>query len=91
MTSSGKLLSRRNEMFRIAERYLESDLTRRAFCETESLVLSTFDYWLRKYKEAHDTSAKDEFIPLSLKTEVSASRRRIELDLPGDISLRIYY
>lgn len=40
----------------MVERYLRSGQTRRAFCESEGVALSTLDWWLRKGKARSGTS-----------------------------------
>jgi transposase-like protein len=38
-------------MFRVVERYRQSGLTQKRFCETEGFALSTLQFWVSRYKQ----------------------------------------
>jgi hypothetical protein len=42
-------------MFRVVERYRQSGLTQKRFCETEGVALSTLQFWVSRYKRHHNT------------------------------------
>ena len=82
--------SRRLEMFTHIEAWESSKRSQHKYCKENGLSVSTFIYWLKKYHEPKDHPVKTSFIPLTV-TNTEENHRRFELDLPGDIHLRIYY
>jgi len=53
MSDNRPLSARSQEMFAVIETYQASDLTQKAFCQSEGLALSTFQYWLARYRREH--------------------------------------
>ncbi len=68
---------RRSKMFRLIEVYHKSGQSQKHFSEENNLSLSTFLYWLRKYRK--EKSQAGGFIPLQLSGNRSTSDCRIEL------------
>ena len=51
MPTTQSMSERAQRMFEIIERYRNSNLTQKAFCEAEGLALSTFQYWTSRYNK----------------------------------------
>lgn len=76
MTATKQLTPRAVEMHTLIEQYLDKgDVTQRRFCEEQNLPLSTFQYWLKHYRQ-HKNSELDRldnrhatagFIPVKIK------------------------
>ncbi len=62
---------RRQWRFATVEKYLASGQTQKQFCQQEHLAYSTFQVWLKKYRQTKSASASERqrgsnFIPLTL-------------------------
>lgn len=67
------------QMFGCIDRWQQSGLTQKAFCQQVNLAYHVFHYWYRRYRIAENKSASS-FIKLGISTpSVSSS---IELVLP---------
>ncbi|WP_456443132.1 IS66 family insertion sequence element accessory protein TnpA, partial [Caldithrix abyssi] len=51
MESNVSNSARKQAMFKIIEAYEQSGQTQRAFCKERELAITTFLYWLRKYRK----------------------------------------
>ncbi|MCK5520302.1 MAG: hypothetical protein KAI81_04255 [Candidatus Marinimicrobia bacterium] len=80
--------SRREEMFAHIRKMENLEINQRQYCESNALALSTFSYWLRQYREQQEVTGNTGFIPLNISHH---TERRLELDLPDGLNLRIYY
>ena len=65
--------------------YEQSSLTRKQFCERESLPLSTFDYWRHKLRQPEEEYG-DESVFVALTSDSGATRSDA---LPWDIELQL--
>jgi len=86
--------SRSQEMFSKVEAYFSTDLTQQQFCDRERIVKSTFQYWLRKYRNLHNQNiaAFGDFIPVqwsSVNTRQSISAN-CEIEVPGRMVIRFH-
>jgi hypothetical protein len=85
------LSPRGRQMFALIEKAENSPLSQKAFCQQEELPLSTFTYWLKKYRRFKKTiSAPEDFIPLKIN-EGSPQKQShwCEIEFPGGIMIRI--
>jgi len=66
MMEKSPLIPRAQQMYPLMEKYLSSQLTQRQFCQQEALSMSTFLYWLKRYRRNQQSDAQSarEFIPL---------------------------
>ena len=56
------------EMYPLVEQWLESGETQLTFCDSHNLTISTFSYWVRKYRKQNRVSeAGGSFVPLSIQ------------------------
>ncbi|MCK5520109.1 hypothetical protein KAJ27_00515 [bacterium] len=89
-TQSPGKLSRRKKMFDHIESCETSGKSQNKYCRDNDLSMGTFTYWLKQYRAIPETQEHSSFIPLTV-SETENSDRRFELDLPGGVSLRVYY
>jgi len=91
MSTSSILSHRAREKFAVIERYQESGLTQKAFCEIEGLALSTFQYWISKYKEYQqsDSSLAEAFVELKPQSPLSSLGNAIILSYPNGVTLTV--
>jgi len=77
----------------IFARFAKSGLTIRAFCERESLTPTSFHRWRARLERRPSPTASFTELPLpttsSSDEETSGPSWTVELDLPGDIVLRV--
>ena len=52
-------------MYPLVEDYLSSGLSQEQFCDNQPVTVSTFGYWVRKYKQENQESAPAGFIALN--------------------------
>ncbi len=95
------LTERAREMFAIIERYRESGLTQKRFCQSEGLSLSTFYYWVSRYKQYHTSplqhnsghlsseQSPNAFIELKPQLHTAAANNAIILTYPNGVTLSL--
>ena len=85
---------RRRSRFALIEKYLDSGLTQDKFCEQQHLAYSTFQFWLKKYRQENPNQAKKQqasdnrFLPLTFslpKTEPAP----VVIEYPNGVILHI--
>jgi hypothetical protein len=78
-------------MFSVVERYQSSNLTQKAFCETEGLALSTLQYWISSYREYHqrDSGPSEAFVELKPPSQIPSSDTAIVLGYPNGVTLTL--
>jgi transposase-like protein len=77
-------------MFRVVERYRQSGLTQKRFCETEGFALSTLQFWVSRYKQhqrAPDNSRP--FVELKAQSPALAENDTIVLTYPNGVTLSL--
>lgn len=69
--------------------YERSGLSRRAWCEANSVSLHTFDYWRRQLRPgaAHRPRLKHALVPIAVRAAAQVSP--IEVVLPAGVVLRL--
>jgi hypothetical protein len=81
------LSPRSRQMFGLIEKYQNSSVSQKAFCQQEDLPLSTFTYWLKKYREHQQTA---DFIPMKINERSPQKQSNwCEIEFPGGIVIRI--
>ena len=58
MRTQAHLTPRALEMFAVIEKYQAGGLRQKAFCRQEKLKYPTFQYWLKKYRQAQANPPK---------------------------------
>lgn len=87
------LAERRQMRFATIEKYLTSGLTQKQFCLHEKLTYSTFQLWLKKYRQANADSINERknpgnnFVPLTFQP-LSANPDYI-IEYPNGVVLRV--
>ena len=88
--------SRTLEMFALIERYYSCNASQKSFCEIEGLKLSTFQYWITRYKkhqQKHNgtTPAPRGFVELQPEPVIPTSgiAGAIELRYPNGVTLSL--
>lgn len=63
------------EMYLAIELWQESGLSQELFCKREKISISTFSYWLRKYRKEKGSRAEDKqsFIPVEVMPSPNGS------------------
>lgn len=69
----------------LISQYEQSGLTRKQFCEKQSLALSTFDYWRHKLRQPEEEYG-DESVFVALTSGCGATATD---ELPWDIELQL--
>ena len=81
------LSQRHRQMYALIEKSQNSPLSQKAFCQQEDLALSTFAYWLKKYRRSQQTA---DFIPMKINERSSQKQSEwCEIEFPGGIVIRI--
>ena len=91
MDYSHNLSARGQQMYTLIEKSQNSQLSQKAFCKQEELPLSTFTYWLKKYRGFKiTTGSKEDFIPLKIN-ERSPQKQSTwcEIEFPSGVVIRI--
>jgi hypothetical protein len=87
------LAERRQIRFATIEKYLTSKLTQKQFCEHEQLTYSTFQLWLKKYRQENADPTHEHgrpgnnFVPLTFKP--SAVKTDYVIEYPNGVVLRV--
>lgn len=61
----------------------ESGLSKRRYCLDNGLAISTFSYWIRKFRKNSESSPVPAFYPLTVDTALMVS------DRPSGLSLHL--
>jgi hypothetical protein len=87
MAHPNNLSPRSRQMYAVIEKYQDSPLSQNAFCKQEDLALSTFTYWLKKYRRSQQTA---DFIPVKINERSPQKQSEwCEIEFPGGIVIRI--
>ena len=83
----GKNLELRHQMFEMIEQWQQSGLTKKAFCEQQSIRHHSFFYWYKCYRQEHVGIGNNEspFLKLQVASPVVAAT--IEVHFPGGVRL----
>jgi len=89
------LIPRAQQMYPLMEKYLFSQLTQRQFCQQEALSMSTFLYWLKKYRrhQQNDAQTSREFIPLHFaanKNLPTSTQPTCAVEYPNGVVVRLF-
>ena len=82
-------------MFPLIEKYLNSQLSQKAFCQQQNLSFAVFGYWLKKYRKARHSSplvvknsTQAAFVPIHVPPPAPAAQSVCELVFPNGVTLR---
>ena len=74
--------ARRQEMFEFVEQWQRSGETQRAWCSMHGVEYAKFQYWLRKYRNAHAEGSSG-FVDLVAMTQPTKSICTLEIHFPS--------
>lgn len=84
----------KEEMYGLIEQYLSSDLSQRMFYTQEHLCKSSFEYWLKKYRQEKGIPVpsrkrtKKSFIPVELPSPIPIEEpEKIQIIYPNGVQL----
>lgn len=82
-----KNLELRHQMFGMIGQWQQSGLSKKAFCEQQSIKHHSFFYWYKCYREEHSGIDNNEsaFLKLQVASQVSAAN--VEIHFPGGVRL----
>ena len=91
MDDQSNLSPRSRQMYALIEKSQNSSLSQKAVCEQEDLPLSTFTYWLKKYRGFKQTAGVlEDFIPVKINERSPQKQSNwCEIKFPGGIVIRI--
>lgn len=87
-------------MFALIDQMYSEDISKKDFCERESVNYHTFSYWVRRYRSFHglvkgeststnNTVSENKFIAIDVGTSVDTSDAAITLSYPNGVSLHL--
>ena len=72
----------RRQMFEMIERWQQSGLSQKSFCEKESIKFYSFYYWYKRYRQQHELSvSKPGFVKLKIEKPLTAAS--VEIHFPN--------
>ena len=75
------------QMFDMIEQWQQSGLTKKAYCDQQSIKHHTFYYWYKRYRQQHaDIDIKSSSF-VKLQIEKSPATPSVEIHFPGGIRL----
>ncbi|MBW1612694.1 MAG: hypothetical protein JRJ57_01695 [Deltaproteobacteria bacterium] len=78
----------KQEMFSLIEKWNNSGIKQKDFCDRHDLSLPTFLYWLRKYRQAQ-SSAPGSFIQVDVDTPGNTSGEDIQIHYPNGVTVSL--
>jgi len=96
MSTDHTLTPRAKQMFLVIENYLNSQLSRKVFCQQQGITYSTLQWWLTKYRQANSSDSKpalatNQFIPIEFKTAVVANPQpHCRIEFPNGIVIQLF-
>ena len=94
-------IQKRTRMFNLIRAYLSSAQTQRDFCLDNSINYSTFQFWLRQYRQNHENPEIREesltsngFVPINISSSSDPTDRGnfgFQIEYPNGIRILIDY
>ena len=78
-----------SEWEKLISRYEHTGQTRKEFCLSQGVSLSTFDLWRRKLRGRTTEQSESMFVEVSEVEPIGASSWDVELELGGGVALRV--
>ena len=82
-----KNLELRNQMFEMIEQWQQSGLTKKSFCEQQSIKHHSFFYWYRRYRQEQSAGDNNELAFLKLQVASPVLAAAVEVQFPGGVRL----
>ena len=77
----------RRQMFDMIEQWQQSGLSKKAYCEQQSVKHHTFYYWFKYYRQQHPDVENTPSAFVKLQIEKSPVPSWVEIHFPGGIRL----
>ncbi len=75
------------QMFAMIEQWQQSGLSKKAYCEQQSIKHHTFYYWFKSYRQQHPDMENNRSAFVKLQIEKSPAITSMEIHYPGGIRL----
>ncbi len=75
------------QMFEMIEQWQQSGLTKKAYCEQQSIKHHSFYYWYKRYRQQHPDIDNNSSSFVKLQIEKSPVATSVEIYFPGGIRL----
>lgn len=82
-----KNLELRHQMFEMIEQWQQSGLTKKAFCEQQSIKHHSFFYWYKRYRQKQSGIDNNESAFLKLQVASPVAAAMVEVHFPGGVRL----
>ncbi len=82
-----KNLELRHQMFEMIEQWQQSGLTKKAFCEQQSIRHHSFFYWYKCYRQQQAGIDNNESAFLKLQVASPVAGATVEVHFPGGVRL----
>ena len=77
----------RQQMFDMIEQWQQSGLSKKAYCQQQSVKHHSFYYWYKRYRQQHPDMDNKSSSFVKLQIEKSAASPSVEICFPGGIRL----
>jgi len=85
-----KEASKESAMFDLVEKWQKSGKSQKKFSSENNVKFHTFSYWVQRYKQSKSVNPGFAAVTLTQERETNNSNPRIEIELTGDIVVRIF-
>jgi hypothetical protein len=97
MRQQHEITARARQMYLLVEKYFSSNLSRKVFCERESITYSTFQWWLGQYRQnessraTHRPEKVDNFVPIHVTVPEPSDARpaACHIEYPNGVVVRL--
>jgi len=76
------------EMFSLIKKWQEGEIGRKELCDRHDITLHAFYYWLRKYKQRHQSS-ENGFVPVEIEPMGNNSKEEIQIHYPNGVLITL--
>jgi hypothetical protein len=83
-------LSKESAMFDLVEKWEKSGKSQNKFSTENNVKFHTFTYWVQRYRQSKIANPGFAAVTLTPEPKTSSSNPRIEIELAGDIVVRIF-
>ena len=84
-------IQKTEQMFALIQSYQSSDLTQRDFCLENDINYSTFQFWLKRYRQDNNSQSRDErlasggFVPITVSPSTVQHDFCLQIEYPSGI------
>ncbi len=77
------------EMYPIVENYLEGKQSQKSICDSASISVPVFQYWLKKYRAEHSQDEENGFVEVEVQTNLKIPTSSLTIYLPSGTRVEI--